>query len=231
METRWTKVRLWGERVPFYATETDSDPVTRLTGNPIAEITAASPTSGRIPAILSDGRRGFLLADVDCVSMALWTTVDSKTRIYLEAGAWSPVVAELGSGALIEQFGLTVKNGDESWIPVQLSDGQHGYVGSKVKIVNHGRQVRIRKSPDDPGRLWLLKDGKLRPFEQRLKSPREAAQRDMAVGALLCLAGIVVTVVTFSAAVGSGGVYLIMWGPVVYGGFRFIRGLVRLTTS
>ena len=62
----------------------------------------------------------------------------------------------------------------------------------------------------------------------RGQTAKDGALRSMGVGALLCVAGIVITSVTYSNASQSGGTYLIMWGPVVFGGWQFLKGLARL---
>ncbi len=46
----------------------------------------------------------------------------------------------------------------------------------------------------------------------------------MVFGALWCIGGIVVTVVTYSAAA-SGGTYVVAWGAIVFGAIQFFRGL------
>jgi hypothetical protein len=231
METRWVKVRIFGDSVPFYASEDDDSTLTHLSGAPVGEISPAKSEGGRIPTILSDGRRGYLARDVKTLQIPLWTTASGHTDVYAEPNTVSPVIATLSSGTLIEQYGLTITCGGDSWIPVRLADGRDGYIGSKVKVVTQGSQVRIQKSPDDPGIQWLLKDGKLRLRAQLLKTPREAAQRDMLIGAAFCVVGIFVTIFTYSLAADSGGTYLIMWGPAVYGAFRFFKGLVRLVSA
>lgn len=231
METRWVKVRIFGDSVPFYASEDEDSPLTHLSGAPVGEISPAKSEGGRVPTILKDGRRGFLARDVKTLQIPLWTTASGQTKVYVEPSAISPVIATLDSGTLIEQYGLTTTCGGDTWIPVRLADGRDGYVGSKVKVVTQGSQVRIQKSPDDPGIQWLLKDGKLRPRAQLLKTPRETAKRDMLIGAALCIAGIGITAFTYSLVSESGGTYLILWGPAVYGAIRFFRGLVRLASS
>jgi hypothetical protein len=55
---------------------------------------------------------------------------------------------------------------------------------------------------------------------------RDAANKDMLVGALWCGGGILVTVITYSAASG-GGTYVVAWGAIIFGGIRFVRGLMR----
>ncbi len=231
METRWVKIRIFGDSVPFYASETDDSTLSYLSGAPLAEISPATTKGGRLPTILSDGRRGYLAPDVKTLQIPLWTIASGQAKIYSEPLSVSPVVAVLNSGALLEQFGLTTTCGGDTWIPVRLADGRDGYVGSKVKVVNQGSQVRIQKSPDDPGIQWLLKDGKLRLRAQLMKTPREAAKRDMLIGGALCVGGIAITVFTYSLVSDSGGTYLILWGPAVFGAIRFFRGLIRLGSS
>lgn len=58
-------------------------------------------------------------------------------------------------------------------------------------------------------------------------SQRARANRDMLVGALWCGGGILITVITYSAASGpQGGTYLLAWGPIIFGGIQFLRGLM-----
>ena len=65
------------------------------------------------------------------------------------------------------------------------------------------------------------------PLEETEKSPRSRANRDMVVGAIWCGVGVLITVVTYSAASGpEGGSYLLMWGPIIFGGIQFMRGLL-----
>jgi hypothetical protein len=48
----------------------------------------------------------------------------------------------------------------------------------------------------------------------------------MAIGGAICVFGIVITVATYLAAVaGGGGRYTIAWGAIVFGAWRFVRGL------
>lgn len=52
----------------------------------------------------------------------------------------------------------------------------------------------------------------------------------MAIGGGLCILGIVVTVVTYNSAAsgGNGGKYFIAYGPVIFGGILFVKGLIQL---
>jgi hypothetical protein len=49
--------------------------------------------------------------------------------------------------------------------------------------------------------------------------------RNIIVGGLICLVGIVVTVGTYMAASSEGGTYTIAWGAILFGGLQFFRGL------
>jgi hypothetical protein len=48
--------------------------------------------------------------------------------------------------------------------------------------------------------------------------------RAMVVGLCVCIAGIVITAVTYSAA-SNGGHYIVAWGAVLFGGLQFLRGV------
>lgn len=54
---------------------------------------------------------------------------------------------------------------------------------------------------------------------------REEGSRNMVIGGLICLVGIVITVATYSAASEGGGRYVVAWGAIIFGAIRFFRGL------
>jgi hypothetical protein len=53
---------------------------------------------------------------------------------------------------------------------------------------------------------------------------RKAGMKNVGIGLLWCVGGILVTAITYSMASG-GGTYFVAWGAVVFGGFQAIRGL------
>lgn len=67
----------------------------------------------------------------------------------------------------------------------------------------------------------------------RVKSSamRSSGLKNMAIGGLFCIGGIVATVVTYGMASESGGTYIIAWGPAIFGGIQFFRGLFQLATA
>jgi hypothetical protein len=60
----------------------------------------------------------------------------------------------------------------------------------------------------------------------RSDAGRQAGRKDMLHGALWCIGGSAVTLVTYMAASG-GGTYFIAWGAIILGAIQFFRGLVR----
>jgi len=62
---------------------------------------------------------------------------------------------------------------------------------------------------------------------------RAGAMSQMGTGVLLFVIGLIITVGTFAAASsgGTGGFYLISWGPMVFGIVRVFRGLFRLVSA
>lgn len=61
----------------------------------------------------------------------------------------------------------------------------------------------------------------------RAEAIRKAARKNMAIGAIVCIIGLVVTIGSYSAAAASstGGSYVVAWGAVIFGGTQFFRGL------
>lgn len=55
---------------------------------------------------------------------------------------------------------------------------------------------------------------------------RKAGERNMAIGALWLVIGIVVSAATYDAA-GEGVTYLVAWGAILFGGIQFLRGLAQ----
>jgi hypothetical protein len=55
-----------------------------------------------------------------------------------------------------------------------------------------------------------------------------SGQRDMAIGCIICIIGIVVTFFTYTAASSNpgGGTYVVAWGAIIFGAIRFFRGLM-----
>lgn len=66
----------------------------------------------------------------------------------------------------------------------------------------------------------------------RLRSEdiREVGKKNMLYGALWCIGGIVVTVVSYSAASG-GGTYIVAFGAIIFGAIQFFKGLSQSSSA
>jgi hypothetical protein len=60
---------------------------------------------------------------------------------------------------------------------------------------------------------------------KNISTKSDIAKQNMFRGFWLCIGGILVTVITYSMAAPTGGIFLIAWGPVIFGGIRFFKGL------
>jgi hypothetical protein len=70
------------------------------------------------------------------------------------------------------------------------------------------------------------------PYQGVNDAERRRATRAIGVGAALFVVGLLITVLTYSHASGSGGgVYVVAWGPMLFGVVRMVIGLVLLAKS
>ena len=61
---------------------------------------------------------------------------------------------------------------------------------------------------------------------------RVHATRAMVIGGALFALGGIVTYATYSSAAGAGGgSYFLWWGPMVFGGWRFLKGAWMYATA
>jgi hypothetical protein len=67
----------------------------------------------------------------------------------------------------------------------------------------------------------------VRRLEQaQSEANRQAGQRNMIIGAIVCCVGVAITALTFrSAANNGGGQIAFAWGAILFGAIQFLRGL------
>ena len=112
--------------------------------------------------------------------------------------------------------GRAANQGDYSQAAILVREGK-----SKAEITASlmGQGVEISSATTVVEELFVL----------RSKAMSAAAKRNMLVGALWCVGGTVVTVVTYQAAANNpgGGSYLVAWGAIILGAFQFLRGVFQ----
>jgi len=71
-----------------------------------------------------------------------------------------------------------------------------------------------------------MSDPPTQDFE--LVDPRTMAVRQLLVGTMLVVVGVVVTAATYTSARNDGDRYLLAFGPIVVGAIAMVRGLIGL---
>ena len=64
-------------------------------------------------------------------------------------------------------------------------------------------------------------------LERQIKEAKSGkARKDMLYGGMWFFGGLIVTVVSYSAASNGGGSYMVAYGAIIFGGIQFFRGLL-----
>lgn len=59
----------------------------------------------------------------------------------------------------------------------------------------------------------------------------KAGMTDIAIGIVLIVVGVGITIATYGMASGSGGTYFIAYGPAIFGVIRVFRGIGRMVSG
>lgn len=94
------------------------------------------------------------------------------------------------------------------------------------KIVNE----RARQAAER-ARLLAQRDRERAAHRRRVIALRaEAARQGMMIGAIICLIGVLITLLSYSAAL-SVSVYVIAWAAILFGAIRFLRAAALASTN
>lgn len=101
---------------------------------------------------------------------------------------------------------------------------------SAASVVEKIMTERLRQA-SERARLMAQRERERAAYRRRIIALRaEAARQGMAVGAIICLAGILVTLLGYSAAP-NVGVYLLAWGAILFGAVRFLRAAALASST
>lgn len=92
-------------------------------------------------------------------------------------------------------------------------------MGGKSNIVVRSNLVASGVPEDIAATIVRDLSGKIRDAK------RKRARRDILVGGLFFVGGLVITLITYSNASHGGGRYVVTWGAIIFGGIQFFRGL------
>ena len=97
---------------------------------------------------------------------------------------------------------------------------QNGTPGFKIE------QMLVERGLDQETASTVVADVR----RMRREALQSHAKKNMLYGALWCIGGIVITVVSYGAAASGsgGGTYVVTWGAVIFGAVQFIRGVIQL---
>ena len=104
----------------------------------------------------------------------------------------------------------------------------YGFAAEQMRLGLPGAQIEkllVQKGLDEKTAAAVVNN----LYQLRSDAVRKAGQRDMVIGGLICVIGLVVTIGSYGAAASSptGGSYVIAWGAVIFGAIQFFRGLRR----
>ena len=198
-----------------------------------------------VPISLSDGRTGYLPGDAKVFRMRDVTVAQPGLDVYQTPVMGSAIMMSCKWGNILTVTGLAGE-GANQWAEVITPTGEYGFImpGSKVTEVVPQASAPVFQQPQAQGfqRPYTQSfqpanaGGFQRPnpnvsqpvsprvFQDDRDDRRASAIKNIAAGGLICLAGIVITGISYSMAAG-GGRYVITWGAIVFGGIRFFKGL------
>jgi hypothetical protein len=84
------------------------------------------------------------------------------------------------------------------------------------------RRILVEDGLDDESALTVVTN----LDNQITKAKSEKARKDMLHGALWCIGGTLVTLISYSST-SNGGSYVVTWGAIVFGAIQFFRGLAN----
>lgn len=157
-----------------------------------------------VAATLTTGQQGYLPGATRIYQIQQAALLQASVTVHAAPSAQSAVITQYQQNAIFNLTG-TVNQNDKNWVRIRDTAGHEGYIDGATKI-------KLMNKPSPAGR-------------------RAAGSKNMLVGALWCIGGIIVTTVTYSAASNGGGTYFVAWGAILFGGIQFLQGMIQLLTA
>lgn len=137
------------------------------------------------------------------------------------------------SGEFIARFEIATIEELPERLQELLSSGTRIPLRSRVQageqcwIIAGFNPVQLREEAQRPAMSAAAAPVIETEWRRHRSSGQSAARSQMMVGLCWCVGGIVVTVISYTAAAsgpGSGS-YIVAWGAILFGGIRFLKGL------
>ena len=198
----WVNVRILDSNVPMHASPSaKSQIICQLTDGPDVELTKA--TRGFVEIKLADGRHGFINSRVATFRTKTMSLRQGQEPLYVAPSVNSKIVATLEKGARIRTRDVGVVQDGIKWLHVNADGGGVGFVRGDVQVLTLGSTPRIKGSNAN-------------------------GFKNVLIGGVILLIGVVVTTGNYSAISHTGGPYLIAWGAILFGGIWLVKGLSQM---
>jgi hypothetical protein len=155
---------------------------------------------GFCPVRRSNGQSGYIPGDTKASYIKPVTIDQPEVAIYTAPSAQSYVRMRLGRNARIWMYPGVVGEGAQQFVRVRDNAGNEGFMDGATRI------------------------------KSVVEITRKAAQKNVVVGGLWCVGGLVVTVATIAASEHGGGGFICI-GAIVFGAIQFFKGLSQLMTA
>jgi hypothetical protein len=165
------------------------------------EIEIGGPQNGWVPARRASGEKGFIPGSTRTQVFRRATLKQDRVVVRETPDDNGQQLDSVGRGYQFLILGA-VKGADDApaWVRVRLGQSREGFIPGATNI-------------------------KILP-----EITRQVAQKNMTVGALWCVGGLVVTIGTYLAAA-SGGTYFVTWGAILFGGIQLMRGIAQYSEA
>lgn len=111
---------------------------------------------------------------------------------------------------------------EEQELIQQIYEYAAGLMVDEGKTPEATKAQLIEKGLDEESAAHIV-----RQLETQIReAKKEQASKDIMYGSLWLVGGLLITIVTYSAASG-GGTYVVTWGAIVFGAIQLIKGLAN----
>ena len=177
---------------------------------------------------------------ISLATLVAGTEVEFGKTIKKEGKKWTEVLMPSGQkgyipaetrvfpfrlGALLQNnVSMYTSPSADSLVRATLGRNTKVYMTDVVRTEN-GDWVKVRDLSGNEG--YISGRTPLRAIAEKTKA---LARKNMISGALWCIGGIVVTVITYNSASG-GGTYVVAWGAILFGFIQLIQGIYQFFTA
>lgn len=148
-------------------------------------------------------QQGFIAGDTRIYSIKQAVLLQNSVNVYTGPSEISSVKTQYNKNTQFQLLGVVTQD-NKSWVKVRDISGSEGFIDGTAKI---------------------------KVIAEKAKPTKATGKRNMLIGALWAIGGLVVTVATYSAASARGGTYVVAWGAVIFGGVQFVQGLIQFFTA